>query len=552
MRLVRNRIQNKLAAGFGLCLLLLVVVVGFNFTALRKLDTLYRETMKHSEDMELATDAQHIGEDLYMIIVNALVNRDMTKSERDWSVGKFETWEILNKVTAAVDNPKEEVKVRVAWGAYDEIIRLYEKEMLPLIKKGAAIPGRLADIDTQIDRKIEEIDLALQWVARSMSDDNQKAAREFHAVLAGTLRFGLAISLIGVVVAITVSALTTRLIVRPLEEITRAALELEKGNTLIELKHQSADETGVLASAFRDMAGEVAKRTDELQASNEHLEREIGERKVVEEEVLRLNAILEQRVEERTIELVIANEHLKQMISAQKETEEELRSSREELRDLSQHLQDVREEERTAVAREVHDELGQLLTALKLDVAWLGGKLPKGELLLTRKTREMTRHIDETIKTVQRISTELRPGILDDLGLTAAIEWQAQEFQKRTGIVCEVRGSFDDCTLDRGRSTALFRIVQETLTNISRHAEASRAGITLAVEDVRLVATVTDNGKGITRKKINDSKSLGLIGMRERVRFFGGEVDFNSLPEGGTVVRVTIPLAAKEEPAASG
>jgi signal transduction histidine kinase len=238
---------------------------------------------------------------------------------------------------------------------------------------------------------------------------------------------------------------------------------------------------------------------------------------------------------------------LKELIAAQKEAEAEILGSREELRSLSHHLQTVREEERTAIAREVHDELGQLLTALKMDVSWLGGKLPEEQHQLVKKTREMAKHIDETIKTVQKISAELRPGILDDLGLIAAIEWQAKEFQKRTGIICEFRGTLEGDKLDRSRSTALFRIFQETLTNIYRHAEATRAWLTLTERDNELIATVTDNGKGITKKQISNPTSLGFIGMRERVRYFGGEVTINRIQDGGTTIEVIIPLDGKEK-----
>jgi signal transduction histidine kinase len=315
----------------------------------------------------------------------------------------------------------------------------------------------------------------------------------------------------------------------------------------VELTHHSEDETGILADAFRDMQRKVSKRTADLQESNERLHHEIGDRKLAEEEVCRLNTDLEQRVKERTAELLITNEHLQQMIAAQKEAEAEILSSREELRNLSHHLQAVREEERTAVAREVHDELGQLLTVLKMDISWLGGKLPEEHHHLVKKTREMAKHIDETIKTVQKISAELRPGILDDLGLMAAIEWQAQEFQKRTGIICEFHGTPECDNLDRSRSTALFRIFQETLTNVYRHAEATRAWLTLTESDNELIATVTDNGKGITKKQTTNPKSLGFIGMRERVRFFGGEVTINRIPDGGTTVQVIIPLDGKEK-----
>jgi signal transduction histidine kinase len=239
---------------------------------------------------------------------------------------------------------------------------------------------------------------------------------------------------------------------------------------------------------------------------------------------------------------VQANEQLKEMIAIQSKTEEKLTASREELRNLSQHLQNFREEERTTIAREIHDELGQLLTALKMDLSWLKGKLPEENRQLLNRTRDMDHHIDETIRTVQRISAELRPGILDDLGLGSAIDWQTQEFQKRSGIICTVENSFDCAALDRGRSTMLFRIVQEALTNISRHSEATRANVTLTETGNELVATITDNGKGISQKQLSDSSSIGLIGMRERVRYYNGRVDIDNLPDGGTSVRVTIPL----------
>jgi methyl-accepting chemotaxis protein len=194
---MKNSIKNKLAAGFGLWMLLMVVVVGFNFSALQRLDKLYQETLKRSVDMELATDARHIGEDLYPIIANAVINRDMAKSERDWSTAKTENLAKLQKVALAADTPEEHAKVKETREAFEDIIRIYEQEMLPLILKGAVVPGPLADIDARIDTKIEVINQALEWVAKSISDENQKSSREFHAVLVNSIRFGLTISLIG-------------------------------------------------------------------------------------------------------------------------------------------------------------------------------------------------------------------------------------------------------------------------------------------------------------------------------------------------------------------
>ena len=516
---MKNDINFKLTGGFGLCVLLLVAVVGFNFSELRKLDRLYRESVERTWEMELATDAQHIGEDLYQIISNALVNRNMAKTERLWSASKKVTLAKLQKLAEIADSPEEQAMVRKAQNALADIFRIYEQEMLPRIKNGEAVHGPLLDIDARLDERIETIELALQRFAKKISNDSREASKEYHQVLTDSISFGLAMSLIGVLAALAVSVLTTRRIARPLAEITSATQEIVKGNYLVELNYQSADEFGVLADSFRDMSGQVEKRTTELRESNELLQREISERKVSEEEVRRLNADLERRVSERTAKL----------------------------RNLSQHLQTVREEERAIISRDIHDELGQLLTALKIDLLWLRSKLPEGHPKLLDKTRAMENHFDEAVRIVKRISAELRPAILDDLGLAAAIEWHAQEFQKRTGITCEVRSSFDSGSLDLGRSTALFRIFQESLTNVCRHAEATRIEVTLAQNGDELVATITDNGKGITGQQLRDSLSLGLIGMRERARCFGGEVTINPLPDSGTTVRANIPLAGKEK-----
>ena len=221
-----------------------------------------------------------------------------------------------------------------------------------------------------------------------------------------------------------------------------------------------------------------------------------------------------------------------------KRAEEELGKSREELRNLSAYLQSAREQDRTSIAREIHDDLGQTLTALKMDLSWLGKRLPGDQKSLIDKTESMSKLIDTTIQTVQRLSARLRPGLLDDLGLAAAIEWQAKEFENRTGIKCELTLGFDDVLLDRDLSTAIFRIFQETLTNVARHANATSVKISLKEEPGKLVLEVTDNGKGITEKQISDPKSFGLIGMRERVRIFKGEVKISGIGGEGTTVEV--------------
>ncbi len=228
------------------------------------------------------------------------------------------------------------------------------------------------------------------------------------------------------------------------------------------------------------------------------------------------------------------------------QAEGELRDSHEQLRNLSSHLESVREEERTRLAREIHDELGQELTALKMDLSWVSKRLEPEQQQLSQKVGSMDNLVDETIRTVQRLSGELRPGLLDDLGLAAAIEWQTEEFQKRTGMACDVRLDLGETTLSHNQDTAIFRIYQETLTNVIRHARATRVSILLQTQDNRLVLEVTDNGRGITEEEAGGAKAFGLIGMRERVLALKGELAIHGRPGQGTTVTVTIPLITPE------
>jgi len=226
--------------------------------------------------------------------------------------------------------------------------------------------------------------------------------------------------------------------------------------------------------------------------------------------------------------------------------EEQLRESHEQLRALSVYLQSIREEERTRIAREVHDELGQALTSCKLDLSWLAGRLPREPNPLTEKTKALIAHIDSTIQTVRRISTELRPGVLDHLGLTAALEWQANEFQNRTGIKCDVRANVSEPLPDPNLSTTFFRIFQETLTNVIRHAGATHVTVDLKEVDGRIILEVKDNGRGIGRSEISNTKSMGLLGMKERAALLGGIFKIGRLTQGkGTRVRVSIPLRTR-------
>jgi two-component system, NarL family, sensor histidine kinase UhpB len=227
--------------------------------------------------------------------------------------------------------------------------------------------------------------------------------------------------------------------------------------------------------------------------------------------------------------------------------EVQLRESHKQLRALSVYLQHVREEERTRIAREVHDELGQALTSCKLDASWLAHHLPRNQKDLSEKAEKLSTDIDSTIQTVRRIATELRPGILDYLGLAAALEWQAQEFQSRTGIRCRVSARLHGPPLDPELTTTFFRIFQETLTNVIRHAEATDVDVHLKEDAARIILEIKDNGRGISREEIADPRSMGLLGMRERAALLGGDFRIQPLRGGkGTRACVAIPRQPRQ------
>ncbi len=221
---------------------------------------------------------------------------------------------------------------------------------------------------------------------------------------------------------------------------------------------------------------------------------------------------------------------------------ERLRESEEKLRRLAAHLISVREEERAHIAREIHDELGQVLTGLKMEVTWLAKRLREKPLI--EKTDSMCKLIDTTVQTVRKIATGLRPEMLDDMGIIAAVGWQAKEFQKRTGIRCRAKLP-PEVKLDIDISTTMFRIFQEILTNVARHSRATRVDIELMLSADRVGLEVVDNGVGIADDDLNGKKSLGLLGMHERALLFGGDVKITGTPGHGTRVSVSIPMKQK-------
>jgi len=242
------------------------------------------------------------------------------------------------------------------------------------------------------------------------------------------------------------------------------------------------------------------------------------------------------------IDLYFNQAVLSREIAERKEIEANLRTSEENLRALAVHLQSVREEERTRIAREIHDELGQTLTGLKMDLTWLAKRFPEGQKELGTKVKSMFHLIDSTIQSVRRISSGLRPQVLDELGLVAAVKWQTTEFQKRTGIRCRVDLPADGVQLQEEQSTAVFRIFQEVLTNVARHAKATRVGIDFLVEGEQIILKIEDNGRGMRETELHRPNRLGLMGMRERVVLFGGDFHIGSAPGKGTTVTLSMPI----------
>ncbi len=231
-----------------------------------------------------------------------------------------------------------------------------------------------------------------------------------------------------------------------------------------------------------------------------------------------------------------------QDITAQKEYESQLLEVNQRLRSLTAHLQSVQEEERISIAREIHDELGQQLTGIKLDASWLKNKTKIHFEEEKERMDRLINNINTTINNVRKIATNLRPGVLDDLGLEAAIEWQSAQFEEQTGISCEFKTSKVSDNYEKTVDTAVYRIYQEALTNVTRHANASKVIIKLYEKNSILVLEVADNGKGIWETEINKSLSLGIIGMKERALMINGSFSIKKRKEGGTMVRLSVPL----------
>ena len=229
-------------------------------------------------------------------------------------------------------------------------------------------------------------------------------------------------------------------------------------------------------------------------------------------------------------------------ITAQKEAEAELKRSQKELRGLAAHLQNLREQERKRMAHKIHDELGQELTALRMELSQLREKLPKDQKDLFDMAGSMSKTVEKTARTVQKISAELRPRLLDDVGLVAAMRWQVEEFQKRTGIKCELLFDDEGMKPDLKKAIVIFRILQEALTNTARHARATRMTISLSEKSEKLILKIKDNGRGITEEQTSGSRSFGVLGIKEAALSLHGKVEIKGIPDKSTTIKVTLPI----------
>lgn len=254
------------------------------------------------------------------------------------------------------------------------------------------------------------------------------------------------------------------------------------------------------------------------------------------------NRRLESNFQRKNLELIGKNAQLMLEIQEREKLEINLRDSGENLRKLTNHLLTVREDEKASIAREIHDELGGTLTALKFDTAWLAKQLPEDEPALHDKVADMVRLVDASVVTIRRIVTELRPTILDDLGLWAAIEWQVNEFSKRTGIECTLL--IDDAKYqpDKHQAISLFRVIQESLTNVVRHAKATQVEIGCQRNHNSIRLWIRDNGIGLSQNIRADATSHGIRGMYERIEGLGGIIEFEGVANEGTTVTITLPI----------
>lgn len=329
----------------------------------------------------------------------------------------------------------------------------------------------------------------LNWVLMAEID-----TREAFGTIYSLKEKLIMISLVVLLFSAIIGVIITRIVIYPLNKVRLVVEKFSKGDLLYRDKELIKNEFGLLVSTLYDMGEKILQNTQLLQD-------EIGERKKIEEE---------------------------------------LKISEEKLRNLSMHLQSVREEERKVIAREIHDELGQSLNTIKLRLSIIKDDFEISDNR-SNSLNEIILYINSTIQSVKKLISQLRPQLLDDLGLVAAIEWHTREFQKNAKIACNLNINPQSIVIQPEKAISIFRIFQETLTNIARHAEASQVEIMLSQKPEHVELVVVDNGKGISKEEIGNSKSFGIIGMRERVNYWKGELIIDNNVNGGTKIIVKIP-----------
>ena len=414
-------------------------------------------------------------------------------------------------------------------------------ELLTVEEATSALRDALPELDRYVAQRSIEVVVHDDWFLSGRTFDPHKVANRFRKKLNEALARGYA--------GMRVNGSPAWLRDAGPQELRKFEAELDK---LFPNERTIASCTYPLASIGGDEIFDVV-RTHQFAIARRQGEWEVIETPELiqaKQEVKRLNEELEQRVIERTNDLRVANEELRKEIAERKQAEADLRITSEQLRALSARLQSAREEEGTRIAREIHDELGSMLTGLKWDIEEISRMLStqpgKSQLAVMRKkVRALIKLTDKSVSTLRRIASELRPSVLD-LGLAAAIEWQAQQFQARTGMVCDYDCSMEDVELSVEQSTAVFRIFQEALTNVLRHAQATSINIKINKEKSNFVLSVSDNGRGITHGEKSGRQSLGILGMRERAHLIGGEVSITSAKGQGTVVTLRVPILGRE------
>lgn len=413
-------------------------------------------------------------------------------------------------------------------------------ELLTVEEATSALRNALPDLDRYVAERSIEVVGHEDWFLSGKTFDPYKVADRFRKKLNEALARGYA--------GMRVNGSPAWLRNAGPKELRKFEAELDK---LFPNERTIASCTYPIAAIGADEIFDVV-RTHQFAIARGQGEWEVLETPELiqaKQEIKRLNGELEQRVIERTNDLRMANEELRKEIAERKQAETELRITSEQLRALSARLQSAREAEGTRIAREIHDELGSVLTGLKWDLEEISRMLSTqpGQsqfAVMLEKVRALIKLIDMSVSTLRRIASELRPSILDDLGLVAAIEWQTQQFQGRTGIVCVCDCVLDKVELTEEQSTAVFRILQEALTNVLRHAQATKVDIKTDKENGYFVLSVSDNGKGMTESEKSEQQSLGILGMRERAHLVGGEISITSAQDQGTVVTVRVAIGA--------